>query len=372
MMPDDFEMSPNTKNDLTRAALMAGILFANASLADPAPTHVWCDPDTGLCWQNPQRAGHDMTDSGLISAEAGPYCDSLVLGGYSDWRVPTIDELRTLIAGNEPTQTDGDCPVQSGTGTYHGLNRSCHGGTPFAGPADGGCYWKAALQGRCDKPDVTAVKGKKLETWAGDRAQNAPERWTAYVSFDTASVGFNHNCSSADVRCVRDNDGTTPACARDDTCEDADDYVSDPELTAHCDADVCGTSDAVEVTLRVPESLTAKPYQLMVFWYKASDWTMPPGRPPDGGTDYNQVMAPDIDFDKPLTMNVPGCTYYREELLSGAMRLFAHLQMSEGYYSGPRPGDYGWASDEPVTFPLDGDAHDGHIDKLDITLNRVE
>ena len=42
----------------------------------------------------------------------------------------------------------------------------------------------------------------------------------------------------------------------------------------------------------------------MVFWYKESDWQVPPMRPPDGGTDFNQVLKPDIDKDRPLTMRV--------------------------------------------------------------------
>jgi len=219
---------------------------------------------------------------------------------------------------------------------------------------------------------VAAVEGKMLETWASDHASNKPERWTAYVTFDTGGVGFNHNCSSADVRCVRNNDGQTPACVSSGTCTDVDDYVSDPQITAHCDADVCAASDAVQVTLHVPESLDELPYQLMVFWYKDEDWRMPPGRPPDGGTDYNQVVAPKIDLDKPMTITVPACTFYREELLAGALRLYAHLQMNEGYYPGPRTGDYLWVSAEPVVFPLNGEKHEANVTKLDVTLRRVD
>ena len=351
---------------------LCGCLYAGAAIADRASERVWCDADTDLCWQNPQRAGLDLDDTGLIAAEAQPYCASLVLGGYSDWRVPTIDELRTLVAGNDATQPGGDCQVSPGTGTIHGRQQVCHGSAPFAGPTDDGCYWKDELGGRCDKPDVAAVQGKMLETWAIDRAGNDPEHWTAYVAFDTAGVGFNHNCSYADVRCVRDNDGPVPTCVAGGTCIDVDDYVSNPRVTAACDADLCAASDAVQVTLHIPEKLESRPYQLMVFWYKDADWRMPPGRPPDGGTNYNQVMAPRIDPDNPLTMTVPACTFYREEILSGAFRLFAHLQMNEGYYSGPRAGDYLWASEEPIVFPLNGSTHEANVDKLDIVLRRVE
>ncbi|MDP6674199.1 MAG: DUF1566 domain-containing protein [Gammaproteobacteria bacterium] len=341
-------------------------------IADNKSAHVWCDAETDLCWQNPQRAGLDPEDVGLTAGEAQPYCESLVLGGYADWRVPNIDELRTLIAGHEPTQPNGDCRVSVGAGTFDGLNRSCHGGTLLEGPTANGCYWKSALTGRCDRSDVAAVAGKRLETWASDRPSDDPEHWTAYVTFDTGAVGFNHNCSYADVRCVRDNAGPIPECVASGTCIDVDDYVSDPELTADCDADVCTGGDAVRVTLHVPESLEAQPHQLMVFWYKEADWRMPPARPPDGGTDYNQVLAPNIGLDKPLVMTVPACTFYREKLISGKFRLFAYLQMQKGFQPLPRAGDYVWGSSEPIRFPLNGSAHQADVAELDITLHRVD
>jgi hypothetical protein len=313
-----------------------------------------------------------MNDAGLIAAEAEPYCDSLVLGGYSDWRVPSVDELRALIAGNSPSQPGGDCRVSVGSRTGDGFNPACHGSERFAGPAANGCYWKPALKGRCDKTDVAAVKGKMLETWASDQAVNDPEHWTAYVSFDTGGVGFNHNCSYADVRCVRDNDQQVPECAVNGVCIDVDNYESDPLLTGICDADVCAASDAMQVTLRVPEKLDAQPHQLMVFWYKEKDWRMPPLRPPDGGTDFNQVLKPRIDKGEPLTIKVPACTYYREATLNGEFRLWAHLQMEKRSQPMPQSGDYVWASEKPVKFPLNGSSHQAAIAQMEITLRPVE
>ncbi|HJP39433.1 MAG TPA: DUF1566 domain-containing protein [Gammaproteobacteria bacterium] len=360
------------KKPFTFSILLCTLLCACTASVDRESAHVWCDPGSDLCWQNPQRAGLDLDDVGLIAAEAQPYCESLVLGGYADWRVPTIDELRTLIAGYESTQPNGDCKVSFGAGTLDGLNRNCHGGTLLAGPAANGCYWKPGLTGSCDRTDVGAPARKRLETWASDRPSDDPKHWTAYVTFDTGAVGFNHNCSYADVRCVRDNIGPIPECVANDTCIDVDDYVSDPQVTADCDADVCNAGDVARVILRVPESLDTQPHQLMVFWYKEADWRMPPARPPDGGTDYNQVVAPNIDLDKPLIMTVPACTFYREKLISGEFRLFAYLQMQKGYQLVPRAGDYVWGSSEPISFPLNGNEHQANVMELDITLRLID
>ncbi len=63
------------------------------------------DLNTGLMWQ--QDPGNKVT---YAEAEAG--ADSLGLGGYSDWRLPTIKELYSLIlfSGEDPSSYPGSDP----------------------------------------------------------------------------------------------------------------------------------------------------------------------------------------------------------------------------------------------------------------------
>ncbi len=331
---------------------------------------VWCDPKTGLCWQDPQKDAYTSTDVGLRPEEARSYCDELVLGGFDDWRVPTIDELRTLVAGHASTQLGGSCGVTVGSKTGDGLNPACLGGDEYAGPGANGCYWLPELGGTCDKPDP-AVHGHPLETWASDPAVDDPERWVAYVTFDTGAVGFNHVCSYGDVRCVRTSDAKPPAQCGCGPCSSLG-SSSGPQVATECDVDVCPQSDKLALTIHVPEKLPHTASQLLAFLYTDADWEFPPARPPDGGTDTNQVLAPDIDAGRPLTIEIPGCTYYREALLTGAYHLYVHLQLEPKFPPLPVDGDYYYGKDAaPLVFPFDGAAHRQTVKPLDITLEPV-
>lgn len=64
------------------------------------------DGVTGLMWQDDSSVTTIKKDWN----EAKPYCENLTLGGYSDWRLPNIFELSTLIdntKSEEPYVVDG-------------------------------------------------------------------------------------------------------------------------------------------------------------------------------------------------------------------------------------------------------------------------
>ena len=66
------------------------------------------DTDSGLTWS---------TIGDLASwSQAVSYCDKLDEGGFTDWRLPNIDELRTTIKNCYKTETGGECRVSEERG----------------------------------------------------------------------------------------------------------------------------------------------------------------------------------------------------------------------------------------------------------------
>ena len=68
------------------------------SKAEPGRSPVYLDSTTGLLWTKSDN-GHNVTWS-----QANGYCQNLRLGGYSDWRLPTLEELEKLY---DPKAGDG-------------------------------------------------------------------------------------------------------------------------------------------------------------------------------------------------------------------------------------------------------------------------
>ena len=69
---------------------MSGVV-ANASFSRSGD--IVTDNVTGLEWQD----NSDAKDKELKWREAIDYCEALNLGGYSDWRLPNINELKSIV-----------------------------------------------------------------------------------------------------------------------------------------------------------------------------------------------------------------------------------------------------------------------------------
>jgi len=103
---------------------------------------VWTDPATGLMWAKKDN-GADVTWQ-----QATDYCRNLQLAGYSDWRLPMIDELQGIYDPNANVPGEwGSVPGQwssGGPATWHvkgNLQLSGWHWSNSPGNASGEAWW---------------------------------------------------------------------------------------------------------------------------------------------------------------------------------------------------------------------------------------
>jgi hypothetical protein len=137
------------------------------------------DTSTNLCWQNPPSA------SLMLWSDAISYCDNLDLGGHTDWRLPNIEELISLIRG---------CVNGTATGD---LSPSICEMTPA------GCVETPPCADTSNCLNCSYLSGPG-ETWSwywSSSPYSSDGAWL--VAFDHGCVGIISVDYDYDVRCVR-------------------------------------------------------------------------------------------------------------------------------------------------------------------------
>ena len=152
------------------------------------PPGEWLDETTGLIWEEPPNSSGPGYGVGYYAAI--DYCDCLGDG----WRVPTINELRSLIRGCASSEPDGTCLVDDPDCLDWTLCLDGCDGCPRAeGPGGDGCYWPDELSSEwCfGSRNYWSISGGSVAAFE--------------ISFDSALVGItNHGAHEYAVRCVKD------------------------------------------------------------------------------------------------------------------------------------------------------------------------
>ena len=120
---------------------------------------------------------------------AKTYCSELRECGYSNWHLPTIDELRTLVKNCPETITGGTCKVTSGC-----LSKKCW--------EDCSCL---DLDNLDDLKDHSKISGDYDLYWSSSTVSDDTGRaWAInFSSQDAAVQHLSKTVDSARVRCVR-------------------------------------------------------------------------------------------------------------------------------------------------------------------------
>ena len=114
--------------------------------------------------------------------DAVNYCENLNEGGFDDWRLPNIDELRTIIQNHPGTQSGGSCPISEKAGklSSNDWTKDCRGrdGSNFSKLGDIGWFWSSST-----------LSDSSNGAWG--------------VTFNNGDVGHSGKYNVDSVRCVR-------------------------------------------------------------------------------------------------------------------------------------------------------------------------
>ncbi len=134
----------------------------------------------------------DRSQKNMDWNAAKQYCKNLTEGGYNDWRLPNIDELRTTIRNCSKTETGGQCKVSGKNGR---LSRGDWN-------PEGSCY----CESRNNNGGYYSKLGDDDNVWlwsSSTRSDNTDAAWGVY--FRSGRVGSHYKSYEYDayVRCVR-------------------------------------------------------------------------------------------------------------------------------------------------------------------------
>ncbi len=141
-------------NRLAISLIAMILLYAGIQVAlSQDSAGAWEDNENGLLWSAKDN-GSDMSWD-----QANNYCENLDLEGHTDWRLPTLDELKTLYDRGVSKQYKVRGPIELGAATVWSGSKNksgdawslnfFNGGTSMS-PTRGGC--SSAGRALCVRP----------------------------------------------------------------------------------------------------------------------------------------------------------------------------------------------------------------------------
>ena len=211
----------------------------------------------------------DISDKPISAEEVenNSYCHNLREGGYPDWRLPTIDELRVLVQNHPGTVVGGKCkePI-----FFHDED-ICKG----------------------MKGDNFSKLGDKEELWSSSEFYTDASPHPFCNSIDFSNGGFSgvdlwyYNVSRLYVRCVRQDDNDACEAARKEETDEAWEYYLAYFPQGKCAAEAKNKIKEIETKKVEPEITWSSRSPKAMSWKQAnqycenlkegssSDWRLP-------------------------------------------------------------------------------------------------
>ena len=139
--------------------------------------------------------------SGMNWMMAVDYCQNLQEGGHSDWRLPKISELRTIIQSCSGAESDGSCRIGDNCLFEKCWSESCY------------CYGKSGSSNysKLGGSKETVLWSSSIQTDDGEKAwhlyfdynRHSKDAQNKDMFLDIVEIGPSKKSDNLSVRCVR-------------------------------------------------------------------------------------------------------------------------------------------------------------------------
>ncbi|MCI5208276.1 MAG: DUF1566 domain-containing protein [Candidatus Electrothrix sp. ATG2] len=149
------------------------------------------DTCTSLMWQQ------NDTGNNVDIYDAVTYCDDLVLGEYSDWRLPQKEELKTLVLCSNGKSTPLRDPNIGKPDNHNEVMATCCGNYPYCNDYTSPVV-NNAIQVSINTGDPKSLDYTYWTMWSAVGSDN-----TWLVNFNTGNTPYNYSTYNFRARCVR-------------------------------------------------------------------------------------------------------------------------------------------------------------------------
>ncbi|HRQ70003.1 MAG TPA: DUF1566 domain-containing protein [bacterium] len=188
--------------------------YCNVACTDFVP---WVDADTGYYWSSTflNKGWHEAVD----------YCESLVEGSFSDWHLPTISEMRTMVTSDCSTlKIDGTCLVTNDCASYSDCFVNCSK-----------CYSCSGICG-CH---IFSKMGFTDTLWSfSDQMDNKLKAWN--LSFCNGEIKSTYKTDNINFKCVRNTPEALCGDGKISYGENCDDGFEYNGKNGYCKSDCTG------------------------------------------------------------------------------------------------------------------------------------
>lgn len=125
-----------------------------------------------------------VSEKRLTFKEADVYCSSLKSGGYSDWHLPAVDDLRTLVQRCPNLEPDGACRLSEEGGCL--LARKCLNKNTC----------------KCSSSGKYSKLNDAVTLWSAS-VNSSDSKEAYFIDFGSGKIGVQYIGAKAFVRCTR-------------------------------------------------------------------------------------------------------------------------------------------------------------------------